>query len=198
MADIQPRAPSPGTSMNNMHIYNDSGFTNLVTSWSSIGAGFLSPENPITSNIIYIEGQGYDNNDTVFEMSNTGVNGWVSIADQVIAIWEEAGGMPHSNWKGPVTIPSELTSAPNYYFHFTGNGHDDYSEAITNSAYIPPSVQITCSTPESQIYYTTDGNIPTSSSTLYSTPFPANPGTTIKAIGIKEGMLDSDVTTYSL
>ena len=57
------------------------------------------------------------------------------------------------------------------------------------------NVQITCSTPESQIYYTTDGNTPSSSSTLYSSTFTAEAGTTIKAIAIKEGMLDSDVAT---
>lgn len=69
--------------------------------------------------------------------------------------------------------------------------------SINNPFYIA-KIQITCSTPDSQIYYTTNGNTPTSNSNLYSTPFSANPGTTIKAIGVKEGMLDSDIATYSL
>lgn len=69
--------------------------------------------------------------------------------------------------------------------------------SIANPFY-KAKIQITCSTPDSKIYYTADGNTPTSNSNLYSTPFAANPGTTIKAIGIKEGMLDSDVATYSL
>ena len=90
------------------------------------------------------------------------------------------------------TIPPELKKSNQLYFKYL----DKVSESITLS--IPLDVNISCSTPESQIYYTTDGNTPTSNSNPYSTPFPVNPGTTIKAIGIKEGMLDSDVATYSL
>ena len=89
-------------------------------------------------------------------------------------------------------IPPELKKSNQLYFKYL----DIISEPITLN--ISLDVNISCLTPDSQIYYTTDGNTPTSNSNLYSTPFPANPGTTIKAIGVKEGMLDSDVATYSL
>ena len=58
-------------------------------------------------------------------------------------------------------------------------------------------VTITCATEGATIHYTTDGNDPTSSSTTYD---PDNKptitaNTTIKAIGIKDGLTDSDVAT---
>ncbi len=58
-------------------------------------------------------------------------------------------------------------------------------------------VTISCATDGATIHYTTDGNDPTSSSTTYD---PDNKptitaNTTIKAIGVKDGMTDSDVAT---
>lgn len=48
------------------------------------------------------------------------------------------------------------------------------------------TVQITCSTPDSQIYYTLDGNDPTENSNLYSTQFETTGGITIKARAYKK------------
>lgn len=46
-------------------------------------------------------------------------------------------------------------------------------------------VSISCETSGASIYYTTDGNAPTTSSTLYSAPFTINATTTVKAIAVK-------------
>ena len=46
------------------------------------------------------------------------------------------------------------------------------------------------------IHYTIDGSTPTTSSTLYTDIFQVESGTTIKAIGVKECYLDSDVAEF--
>ena len=58
-----------------------------------------------------------------------------------------------------------------------------------------PSVEITCSTPDASIYYTTDGSEPSSSSNLYSSPISVGDLSTVRAIAIKEGWVNSDVNT---
>ena len=53
--------------------------------------------------------------------------------------------------------------------------------------YDPIQVTITCGTGGAKIYYTTNGNNPTTSSTLYSAPFTLNSNATVKAISAKDG-----------
>ncbi len=55
------------------------------------------------------------------------------------------------------------------------------------------TVTITCTTPNSKIYYTTDGSAPTVESTVYSKPIPLVDGGSIKAIALGDDMLDSPV-----
>nr|MCR5401566.1 chitobiase/beta-hexosaminidase C-terminal domain-containing protein [Treponema sp.] len=54
-------------------------------------------------------------------------------------------------------------------------------------------ITITCSTDGADIYYTTDGTIPTISSELYTAPFTITSTTTVKAIAVKTGYNNSGV-----
>ena len=59
----------------------------------------------------------------------------------------------------------------------------------------PQNVTISCATENATIYYTTDGTMPTTSSTTYSSAIAVSSTTTIKAIAVKEGMSNSAVAT---
>ena len=56
-------------------------------------------------------------------------------------------------------------------------------------------VTINCTTQDATIYYTLDGNAPTTSSAVYSSPITISETTTVKAMATKEGMDNSDVAT---
>lgn len=61
-----------------------------------------------------------------------------------------------------------------------------------------PQVQITCDTPASSIYYTLDGSIPDPSKNLYNNVFEADLGSTVKAIGIKDGYDSSNIAEFEV
>ena len=64
----------------------------------------------------------------------------------------------------------------------------------------PQNVTISCETPNSTIYYTTDGSTPDETSTLYTGAITVDKPMTIKAIAVADGMEDSYVAsaTYTL
>lgn len=59
------------------------------------------------------------------------------------------------------------------------------------------SVTLSTATSGASIYYTIDGSVPTTSSTLYSGAISVGASETIKAIAIKSGMINSDVVSES-
>ena len=58
----------------------------------------------------------------------------------------------------------------------------------------PVDVNMSCSTEGAEIYYTTDGSTPTTSSTLFTAPFTVSEATTVKAISAKDYMVSEVVT----
>lgn len=57
------------------------------------------------------------------------------------------------------------------------------------------NVVISCDTEGANIYYTTNGNDPTTGSTPYTSPIDVNESKTIKAIAVKEGMANSSIAS---
>lgn len=72
--------------------------------------------------------------------------------------------------------------------HFSPPG-GDYTET--------QNVSISCSTEDATIYYTTDGTDPTTESEVYSQPLEISAETTLKAMAVKEGMLNSGIAVAS-
>lgn len=60
-------------------------------------------------------------------------------------------------------------------------------------------VTITCPTPESDIYFTLDETVPSKDNgTLYAEPFTLSGDATVKAIAVKEGLLDSEIAVLEI
>jgi hypothetical protein len=68
---------------------------------------------------------------------------------------------------------------------------------VPGSFYTAQNVTIACSTPGTAIHYTTNGSTPTSASPLYTAPVSVAQTTVLKAIAVKTGWSDSNVTTGS-
>jgi uncharacterized protein len=58
-------------------------------------------------------------------------------------------------------------------------------------------VALATATADAKIYYTTDGSIPTASSTEYTAPITIDAAKTIKALAIKNGLDNSNVATFA-
>ena len=65
----------------------------------------------------------------------------------------------------------------------------------TGTYLTPQTVSITCETEDARIYYTTDGTVPDTSSTLYTEPISIDRTCTLKAKAFKDGMDPSNPAT---
>ena len=68
----------------------------------------------------------------------------------------------------------------------------------TDLYYAPQTVTITCATADAVIRYTTDGSVPTETSTVYSAPFTVNSTTTVTAKAWKSNMIPSGTATVTI
>lgn len=96
------------------------------------------------------------------------------------------------------TFPNEFINSPEIYMTNSVTGDNATWGLFQNQIQVNSTIQISCSTPDSQIYYTTDNSQPDSSKSLYSNQFEVESGTTIKAIAIKDGYINSDIAEYTV
>ena len=104
--------------------------------------------------------------------------------------------------------PFDLTAQTTINAIVTKEGYTN-SEVATKTFYqvakptiqnnFPTSISIACATQGAIIYYTTDGNTPNTSSTQYTGPLTENLlGVTIRAIAVKDGMINSEESSITL
>jgi hypothetical protein len=77
-------------------------------------------------------------------------------------------------------------------FAITGN------EKSTDTYFNSAQVALSSSTAGASIYYTTNGDEPTTASSLYSAPFNITTTTTVKAFAVKEGLTNSAVAVRTI
>src|SRR5690606_24447834 len=111
------------------------------------------------------------NSNIQIRIKNTGSTERIMIDDFT---WTESGSPTQ-------TATPEITATG------IANGIDTY----WNTA----DVSIETFPPDATIYYTTDGNDPTTSSSVYSVPFTINSTTTVKAMATAAGLDDSNIAT---
>jgi len=68
-------------------------------------------------------------------------------------------------------------------------------EKSTDNYFETAQISLTSTTADASIYYTLNGDEPTTASTLYNAPFNITSSKTIKAIGVKDGFTSSAVVT---
>ena len=95
-----------------------------------------------------------------------------------------------------IEIPDELLKSNLLYIVERRDGKNvSASGAIVNElAPSKISIQINCTTENATVRYTTDATNPSEASNLYEGQFEVESGAIIKAIGYKEGWLDSNIS----
>ena len=116
------------------------------------------------------------------------------------------GGATTSTYSSPVPVTESLTVkavVARYGMVLTEVAEKAVTPApcatpIISFDHITSKISITCTTPNSTIYYTTGGSIPTVSSTPYNAPFSVNSPTTVKAIATHTIYPTSDVAELAI
>lgn len=117
----------------------------------------------------------YNNNGTPF-LLNTATSRYIGVYNS-------------QDWRCYTTINNNIKNCVLAFYKKVEQASSVATPVISGTTPFVGSTQvsISCETSGASIYYTTDGNDPTSSSTLYSAPFTINATTTVKAIAVLNG-----------
>lgn len=169
-----PPAPSP--TFNPMGGTYSSDITVILSNWPAGSVIYYTTDGsaPTTSSAVYSAPIPVSGNGTTMTIRAMGTATGYSAS----AISQETYTINYSQASTPIMNPT------------------------TNTFSSDQAVDITCSTPGSTIYYTTDGSAPTTSSAVYSAAIPVtgNGTTTIRAFATAPGYTDSAIAseTYTI
>ena len=145
------------------------------------------------SNVVFIDDEKFvQNGDTmaIFDRFNS-VDVTISAGDQA----DVTGFVSYSSVHGYQIFPRN-------------NADIDIHPVVVMDTVVTPEIEvyrsgefyyahITCATPEATIYYTFDGTDPDENSNVFTSDFPLNlEPYTLKAIAMKEGMVNSEIAVY--
>jgi len=97
-------------------------------------------------------------------------------------------------WKDSDTLTPPTLSYPGYTADL--NVAAPTADPPTGAVLVGSTVTLFCTTTGATVYYTTDGNDPTSGSQEYTSTITISLPLTIKAIAVKSGMADSNIATF--
>ena len=110
-----------------------------------------------------------------------------------------AAGLSRNTYSGNLTVATTGAETQNIAL----SGSVTISNAVATPTFSPAegtfintqSVSILCETEGATIYYTTNGETPTTESSVYTTPIMVSTTTTVKALAVKENYIDSEIAT---
>ena len=127
----------------------------------------------------------YTTNGTTTPDASTGTSATSGSPITITGNWSVQAVGVFESFVTPVAGPKELAPA-------------GCAKPVITYDYTTSKVSISCTTPNSTIYYTTDGSSPTTSSPPYSAPFSVTSPTTIKAIATHSVLATSFVAELAI
>lgn len=129
----------------------------------------------LTPNPCYRHLEFTSNNTGIATVNNDGVVAGVSLGSTTVTVKAyKVGNTDYYSATFNVTVKDKVA---------------DPVVTFTPSGTAGATASISCATAEAKLYYTTDGTEPTTSSTLYSSPFNVADGATVKVLAVKDGEL---------